>query len=168
MVVTLESPGQDAIVGEWRLSSTRQYRDRFATGFPSSIEVPAVGAEQTNIGKLIAASSAASNSNNAASTRHSCPVQPCARLLHPHVAGRHVGAAADADVPALALDDDRVVPGAGSHLDHARPGRWCQTDSRQTRAAVVEDADDRAVLDAARGGVGRIEPHDLTTVDLGD
>ena len=62
---------------------------------------------------------------------------------------------------------DRVVPGAGRELHDAGRTSSVTTAPARQRAAVVEDAHDVAVGDAARGGVVGVDADRLAAGDLG-
>ena len=76
------------------------------------------------------------------------------------VAGEHVWIAMDAE-RMFCRTRLRIVPGAGGQLQHARHDVVCNGGGSQTRAAIVEQADDVAIGDAAVRRIDRIETDDF-------
>jgi len=66
----------------------------------------------------------------------------------------------------LLLRIDGVVPGTGRKLNDSAPNPVCDADARQAGAALVEDADDVAVGDAARGRIVRMQVSNLASALL--
>src|SRR6478609_5049358 len=60
----------------------------------------------------------------------------------------------------------RVVPGAGGELHHAGHDVVGDDSGGQARAAIVEQADDVAVGDAAARRIGGVEANGFATFDL--
>ena len=59
-----------------------------------------------------------------------------------------------------------IVPGAGGKLDDALPDVVGHADTREARAAFVEQPDDVAVADATRGGIGGMQSRNLAATVL--
>ncbi len=60
----------------------------------------------------------------------------------------------------------RIVPGAGGQLQHAGHDVVCDRGGGQARAAIVEQADDVAIGDAAARGIGGVETDGFAAGDL--
>jgi len=79
------------------------------------------------------------------------------------VGGEHVRVAVAAEGRVGGIG---VIPGAGGQLHDAGPDVLGERDAGQAAAAVVEDADARAVGDAPRGRVARMHRGRLAASDL--
>ena len=60
----------------------------------------------------------------------------------------------------------RIVPGAGGQLHHAGHDVVCNSSGGQARAAIVEQADDVAIGDAAARGIGGVETDGFAAGDF--
>ena len=83
------------------------------------------------------------------------------------VAGEHVRIAVDTE-RMFCRTGLRIVPGAGGQLHHAGHDVVGHDGGGQARAAIVEQADDVAIGDAAARGVGRVETDGFAAGDFSD